>query len=181
MFYQPFNERYPAIAEAETRCLLVFNDPELPTDKYALIEAYCNEPGCDCRRVIFNVHARDRGEIVAVITYGWEKISFYEKWLGFHDAEVLHELKGPALNTASIQSELSYILLDRIKIVLQDRNYVERLKRHYTMFKKAVESERPSRNKSIVKDYGERINRNAPCPCGSGLKYKKCCGKLRIN
>lgn len=21
-----------------------------------------------------------------------------------------------------------------------------------------------------------KINRNAPCPCGSGLKYKKCCG-----
>jgi hypothetical protein len=20
--------------------------------------------------------------------------------------------------------------------------------------------------------------RNAPCPCGSGLKYKKCCGNL---
>lgn len=23
----------------------------------------------------------------------------------------------------------------------------------------------------------EKIGRNAPCPCGSGLKYKKCCGK----
>lgn len=24
---------------------------------------------------------------------------------------------------------------------------------------------------------GEKIGRNEPCPCGSGLKYKKCCGK----
>jgi hypothetical protein len=23
----------------------------------------------------------------------------------------------------------------------------------------------------------KRIGRNDPCPCGSGLKYKKCCGK----
>jgi preprotein translocase subunit SecA len=23
--------------------------------------------------------------------------------------------------------------------------------------------------------YGKRINRNAPCPCGSGKKFKKCC------
>jgi hypothetical protein len=23
----------------------------------------------------------------------------------------------------------------------------------------------------------EKVDRNAPCPCGSGLKYKKCCGK----
>jgi len=24
---------------------------------------------------------------------------------------------------------------------------------------------------------GKKIGRNDPCPCGSGLKYKKCCGK----
>ena len=23
----------------------------------------------------------------------------------------------------------------------------------------------------------DKIGRNAPCPCGSGKKYKKCCGK----
>ena len=23
----------------------------------------------------------------------------------------------------------------------------------------------------------EKIGRNDPCPCGSGKKYKKCCGK----
>ncbi|SPD76293.1 conserved hypothetical protein [uncultured Desulfobacterium sp.] len=28
----------------------------------------------------------------------------------------------------------------------------------------------PSRSKTSV-------GRNSPCPCGSGLKYKKCCGK----
>ena len=24
-----------------------------------------------------------------------------------------------------------------------------------------------------------RVSRNAPCPCGSGKKYKNCCGKYR--
>lgn len=24
--------------------------------------------------------------------------------------------------------------------------------------------------------YGRKIGRNEPCPCGSGKKYKKCCG-----
>jgi preprotein translocase subunit SecA len=23
----------------------------------------------------------------------------------------------------------------------------------------------------------EKVGRNDPCPCGSGQKYKKCCGK----
>lgn len=31
------------------------------------------------------------------------------------------------------------------------------------------------KQKPIVK--GKKIGRNDPCPCGSGLKYKKCCGK----
>jgi len=30
--------------------------------------------------------------------------------------------------------------------------------------------------KTVVRK-GEKIGRNDPCPCGSGLKYKKCCGK----
>ena len=28
-----------------------------------------------------------------------------------------------------------------------------------------------------VKREGKKVGRNAPCPCGSGKKYKKCCGK----
>ncbi|MEE0874530.1 MAG: SEC-C metal-binding domain-containing protein [Ruminococcus sp.] len=24
---------------------------------------------------------------------------------------------------------------------------------------------------------GKKIGRNDPCPCGSGKKYKKCCGR----
>ncbi|NQU03018.1 MAG: preprotein translocase subunit SecA [Syntrophaceae bacterium] len=28
-----------------------------------------------------------------------------------------------------------------------------------------------------VKRDGEKVGRNAPCPCGSGKKYKKCCGR----
>ncbi len=30
--------------------------------------------------------------------------------------------------------------------------------------------------KPITRD-GEKIGRNAPCPCGSGKKYKRCCGQ----
>lgn len=33
------------------------------------------------------------------------------------------------------------------------------------------------RSKTVVKSAKQRIGRNDPCPCGSGKKYKKCCGK----
>ena len=29
---------------------------------------------------------------------------------------------------------------------------------------------------ATVKRKGQKVGRNAPCPCGSGRKYKKCCG-----
>jgi uncharacterized protein YecA (UPF0149 family) len=32
----------------------------------------------------------------------------------------------------------------------------------------------PQRGETIVR--GPKIGRNDPCPCGSGKKYKKCCG-----
>ena len=36
----------------------------------------------------------------------------------------------------------------------------------------AAEKRRPK-----VKTAAEKVGRNDPCPCGSGKKYKKCCGR----
>ena len=40
---------------------------------------------------------------------------------------------------------------------------------------KAAEIAREDRDANIA--HSEKIGRNDPCPCGSGKKYKKCCGK----
>jgi preprotein translocase subunit SecA len=32
---------------------------------------------------------------------------------------------------------------------------------------------------TTVRREGQKIGRNAPCPCGSGKKYKKCCGAAK--
>jgi uncharacterized protein YecA (UPF0149 family) len=34
----------------------------------------------------------------------------------------------------------------------------------------------PARPETIVRE-DKKIGRNDPCPCGSGKKYKKCCGR----
>ena len=36
--------------------------------------------------------------------------------------------------------------------------------------------EHPAASQPVRRD-GEKVNRNDPCPCGSGEKYKKCCGR----
>ena len=32
-----------------------------------------------------------------------------------------------------------------------------------------------------IKEYTQKTGRNQPCPCGSGRKYKKCCGQVSLN
>ena len=32
-------------------------------------------------------------------------------------------------------------------------------------------------NKRVILQENNKVGRNDPCPCGSGKKYKKCCGK----
>ena len=31
--------------------------------------------------------------------------------------------------------------------------------------------------KETIKKKDKKVGRNDPCPCGSGKKYKQCCGK----
>ncbi|WP_207670523.1 SEC-C metal-binding domain-containing protein [Haloimpatiens lingqiaonensis] len=39
------------------------------------------------------------------------------------------------------------------------------------------EIQKRSSNKGTTIVNKQKIGRNEPCPCGSGKKYKKCCGK----
>ncbi len=77
-------------------------------------------------------------ESVAVIAYGWEDREFYVDWFGEDEPRVIDNLKGPTLNDASPQSKLAPILLERVKRVLKDDQYVERIKRHYRLFKEKI-------------------------------------------
>ncbi len=44
----------------------------------------------------------------------------------------------------------------------------------YSSFKK---EEEPAKVKKVTPAGGKKVGRNDPCPCGSGKKYKKCCGR----
>lgn len=140
MPYELFYERFKEIALKETRSITTHNNPGLPDDEFGFLEAYCNDENCDCQRVFFNVASRKRGEIVAVIAYGWEDSAFYARWYRRNDPQIIREMQGPNLNSASNQSELAPALLRLVcDILLKDPAYIERLKRHYRMFKEKVD------------------------------------------
>ncbi|RPI79177.1 MAG: hypothetical protein EHM41_24070 [Chloroflexi bacterium] len=140
MPYELFHERFNEIAMKETRTITIHNNPELPDDDYGFFEAYCNDENCDCRRVFFNVISRKRGEIVAVIAYGWEDSAFYAHWYRQNDPSIIRELQGPILNPSSKQSELAPALLSLVRnTLLKDPAYIDRLKRHYWTFKETID------------------------------------------
>lgn len=142
MDYAPLQEQLPTIAKQETRSLTVTRDTEIPAGTYLLIELYCTDPDCDCRRVFLNVISAEENESLAVIAYGWEDRDYYENWFGMDMPQLIDELKGPALNAASPQSEYAPALLKTIeKQILTDDAYVERLQNHYQLFKDSFRSD----------------------------------------
>jgi hypothetical protein len=143
--YEPLVERFRELAWKETRSVTLNagNQFGLPPDDYGLMELYCNDENCDCRRVMFDALSRKRRQSVAMVAYGWESASFYQKWYGGMDSPsartAVNEMTGLNLNSASRQSKLAPAILDMVRWVLTDPAYVARLKRHYQVFKEEVD------------------------------------------
>ena len=62
---------------------------------------------------------------------------------------------------------LEKLKLDYVKILMNLKVYSE-----------PTEKINQSMSKEKFKNLNKKISRNEPCPCGSGKKYKKCCGAL---
>ncbi len=141
MPFAPFDEYFLELAAAETRVLTVPPGSlgGLPADDYVFRELYCNERGCDCRRVFFTVFSESQKREEAVVAYGWETKAFYAKWMGNSDLATLAELQGPILNPGSAQSPLAPAILKLTEeVLLKDPAYVDRLKRHYALIRQTI-------------------------------------------
>ncbi|MGD9973531.1 MAG: hypothetical protein AB7S77_10750 [Desulfatirhabdiaceae bacterium] len=150
MPYSPFFKLFPEIAERETRAVTILDTAKfnLPPATYSFIEMFCDEPGCDCRRVFLCVMSSLDQKPKAVIAWGWETKKFYAKWMGSNQIDI-DMLKGPSLNLASPQSEIAPGLLKLFKqVLLPDQDYIERIKRHYHIFREKIDG-KPRRNANI--------------------------------
>ncbi|MHB9025124.1 MAG: hypothetical protein ACYC7E_13285 [Armatimonadota bacterium] len=134
----PFLSRFYDLAIAEMRTLIIRNYPELPDGTYGFLELYCDEPACDCRRVTIDViEAGNPTTILATISYGWESEEFYGRWV--HNADLAKDVKGPSLDPINPQSQYSETFLRLFTEQLNDEAYVARLKRHYALFRTAIQ------------------------------------------
>ncbi len=88
------------------------------------------------------------------------------------------------LNMVETVKQQTVSTLMRVKVVHEDdverleeeRRERERREMEQVQLNKGAAGEDAPEAKPEKRE-GEKIGRNAPCPCGSGKKYKKCCGR----
>lgn len=119
MFLIPFVALFSEQAKTETRTLMTRNHTDLPHDNYALVELYCSDPKCDCRRVMLNILGERQGHL-ATISYAFDRDS---------------DMAGPFLDPLNKQSRFSDVLLRFVTQILLDKAYVARLEKHYYQVK----------------------------------------------
>ena len=177
------------LAGAETR-VLNLTEPYrgVPPGVYDLVEYFCPDPACDCRRGMLNViEDSNPDHFLASISYAFDRDE--------PDAD-------PFLDPLNPQSRYAPALLAVVEdVVFSDASYLERLERHYNIMKAAAanpahpayqrlqhaiatdpdrfvsEDDIDELGLSLQDLVGPVVGRNTPCPCGSGRKYKHCCGR----
>jgi len=153
----PFAKRFPELGPRETRTAFFPDDDAVPRGNYAFLELYCEEEDCDCRRVMLTVIEESTpGKIWATISFGWDP----PEWFTDETEDLGATASGAFLDPLGPQSEHATEFLDLFEqMITQDPAYLERLKRHYAMFKAA----QPTRKRSWeTPDPARRAKRPKP-------------------
>ncbi len=130
----PFFSFLPKSAAAEMRTLTVQNHHLLPDDEYALLEFYCIDPTCDCRRVTLTVLARNALELdtLAAISLAFDR-----------DGEMV----SPFLDPVIVQSPYAEALLEIVAPILEsDTVFVAELESRYRQATRTIPSTRSYRD-----------------------------------
>ena len=132
----------PDLARDEVLSLHVTEpDLPLPPGTYHFREFYCEQQGCDCQRVIFDVVSGETGQSLARIQYGWEDVKFYIQWM-HGDAKAGRDVAGLSLDPISEQSPLAPALETALREHLTAHpEVVDRIRKHYAEFKRRVEED----------------------------------------
>lgn len=99
---------------------------------------------------------------------------------GYAQRDPLHEYKREGFDMfSSLINRLSYDVCEKLfRVQPVSETDMERLERRRRTEQQRMTLSRgeEEENKKPVKRHDKKVGRNDPCPCGSGKKYKKCCG-----
>jgi hypothetical protein len=135
---------------------------ELESAQYLVLDYYCANPKCDCRDVLLIVQTVKDNK-----TYD---LSVLEYRVNFSTETGICQNKD-----AAVPAELYEYFLEQL-----ENKGIELFKERYLRIKKWGKDylqNKTRRTNVIPMPVSSMVGRNSPCPCGSGLKYKKCCGR----
>lgn len=177
MTNQLFTLMFPEVAEVETRNVTLLNHPTLPADRYYFAEFFCDDPACDCRRVMVSVLAKSRlGQ-----PDQWDLATISHAFEPPDPASPICVPGQTYIEPLRRQSPHAPALFDLFRQLLLDEAYAARLVRHYAMVKAAMMDpahpvHRRLRQFAALQTpvrRAEQVGRNDPSPRGNGRKYKK--------
>jgi hypothetical protein len=153
----PFYTRCRDTASCETCVLKIpLGHPVIAEGSYLLVEWYCEDQQCDCRRVLLRVcrggpDFNPNNDLVT-INFGWETPEFYLRWshgdpTDAGDREAAAMMAGASLEfLVRIPEAAGEALYDIVvKQALTDPIYVERLKQHYKTFRASAKPKKRAR------------------------------------
>ncbi len=146
----------------------------LGPNEFVVVDQYCIDPLCQCNHAILEFFQLQKGirktRPILAVDYGFDGsynflIRECPKYLG---KELLRE----AIRQIPQFTEILAKRYERMKKV-GVKTIGQKVERGLGggMRRIAAERQRTSKKKK------EKVGRNDPCPCGSGKKYKICCGK----
>lgn len=163
-YYRPENEMvlYPGPDNIADDPLSFLYDGS----EFLVADQYCTNAKCNCNAVV---------------------LSFYR----ISDSETQTPEFIIRLHLGSLGYDMEHINCDPDKMIVMVKYFLDKqdvlktLRRRYQEMKKdggkshlkwAEEAENKAHNPEPSKLAEPKVGRNDPCPCGSGKKYKKCCG-----
>lgn len=129
---------------------------------YWIYDYYCMHPNCECNEVYLEFAEEKKGKQTAGQHFG-ARVSFKDETFVVEDYNFSKQ-------------KATEILEDILKY---SKDAIELCKVRYKLMKEKgtqiIIDHANAAHQPVVN--GKIIGRNESCPCGSGKKYKKCCGK----
>jgi hypothetical protein len=129
---------------------------------YLVDDQYCMNPDCDCNNVSFS--------FVQLPSHNPENTMPTSFAFSYSLKTDRFEMKQGSLSNPKIADVIHSFMEN-------DQQIIRTCKKRYRDMKeegKRILSQDSKQN--AITAVSEKIGRNEPCPCGSGKKYKKCCG-----
>lgn len=176
MQFSSFFDKFPDLIASEFRNIFAMEGmyKYIPEGNYGFVELFCDKSNCDCRTVMIQIMTVEPiRKIWAVLRYGWEPRKFYRDWMGDKN-ELTEHMPGAFIDVMQSPNDLAAqeFLSVFMHMIKNDKQYAKRIETHYQMHKDETDNEEKPQPYRLSR---EKTGRNDPCPCGSGVKHKKCC------